>query len=205
MPRLPPRPKLDRHTPLGGRHHQAFRRAVRRVQSSAGPIARVTAVIRFPEIARLLDVCWLEITGKLQLSLLSPATTYAAYLVYSFTTTPLASSYRCPATTTEHKICLQHMGEEETMMHRQELAAPPRHHHHQQQQPAVLPQPSARPIAGVAAVVEAARREAMRRLLGCSGATPPPAPAHADRDVEMGLPDGESSASRPVTKPQPGY
>uniref|UniRef100_A0A0E0K6P9 F-box domain-containing protein n=1 Tax=Oryza punctata TaxID=4537 RepID=A0A0E0K6P9_ORYPU len=96
---------------------------------------------RFPEVAELLDVCWLEITGKLQLSLLSPATTYAAYLVYSFadyTTglecnigmpTPMATvtvvsgggtSRPAPATT-EHKICLQHMGEDETIMHRQEL------------------------------------------------------------------------------------
>ncbi|BAF10393.1 putative F-box protein PP2-B12 [Oryza sativa Japonica Group] len=104
---------------------------------------------RFPEVAELLDVCWLEITGKLQLSLLSPATTYAAYLVYSFadyTTglecnigmpTPMATVTvvsgaggttsrppAAPATTTtteQHKICLQHMGEEETIMHRQEL------------------------------------------------------------------------------------
>ncbi|XP_040376867.1 F-box protein PP2-B11-like [Oryza brachyantha] len=96
---------------------------------------------RFPEVAELLDVCWLEITGKLQLSLLSPATTYAAYLVYSFAdyTTGLECNIGMPSpkatvtvvvsgagTTsrppaTEHKICLQHMGEDETMMHRQEL------------------------------------------------------------------------------------
>ncbi|EEC75424.1 hypothetical protein OsI_11932 [Oryza sativa Indica Group] len=81
---------------------------------------------------------------------------------------------------------------------------PPSSHH--QQQPAFPPQPSAGPIAGVAAVVEAARIAALRRLLGCGGATPPPppAPAQGDRDVEMGLPGGESSASRPATKPQPG-
>uniref|UniRef100_A0A0E0CSY8 F-box domain-containing protein n=1 Tax=Oryza meridionalis TaxID=40149 RepID=A0A0E0CSY8_9ORYZ len=102
--------------------------------------------IAFPEVAELLDVCWLEITGKLQLSLLSPATTYAAYLVYSFadyTTglecnigmpTPMATvtvvsgaggtsrpPVPAPTTTEQHKICLQHMGEEETIMHRQEL------------------------------------------------------------------------------------
>ncbi|KAF0933425.1 hypothetical protein E2562_018529 [Oryza meyeriana var. granulata] len=95
---------------------------------------------RFPEVAELLDVCWLEITGELQLSLLSPGTTYAAYLVYSFadyTTglecnigmpTPIATvtvvsgtSRPTATTTTEHKICLQHMGEDETIMHRQEL------------------------------------------------------------------------------------
>ncbi|KAF0921400.1 hypothetical protein E2562_006969 [Oryza meyeriana var. granulata] len=83
------------------------------------------------------------------------------------------------------------------------LPPPPSHHQHQQQS-AVPPQPSAGPIAGVAAVVEAARLAALRRLLGCGGATPPPAPPQADRDVEMGLPGGESSASRPPTKPQPG-
>uniref|UniRef100_A0ACD5YL00 Uncharacterized protein n=1 Tax=Avena sativa TaxID=4498 RepID=A0ACD5YL00_AVESA len=65
------------------------------------------------------------------------------------------------------------------------------------------PQPAQGHIAGVAAVVEAARIAALRRLLGCGGATPPPPPAQADRDVEMGLPRGESSARRPA-KPQPG-
>uniref|UniRef100_A0A804PNY8 Uncharacterized protein n=1 Tax=Zea mays TaxID=4577 RepID=A0A804PNY8_MAIZE len=38
---------------------------------------------RFPEVAELVDVCWLEISGKLSLSLLSPGTTYAAYLVFT--------------------------------------------------------------------------------------------------------------------------
>ncbi|KAG2662460.1 putative F-box protein PP2-B12 isoform X2 [Panicum virgatum] len=38
---------------------------------------------RFPEVAELVDVCWLEISGKLSLSLLSPGTTYAAYLVFA--------------------------------------------------------------------------------------------------------------------------
>ena len=65
------------------------------------------------------------------------------------------------------------------------------------------PQPAQGPIAGVAAVVEAARIAALRRLLGCGGATPPPPPPQVDRDVEMGLPRGESSARRPA-KPQPG-
>ncbi|KAM0851127.1 hypothetical protein ACQ4PT_052602 [Festuca glaucescens] len=65
-------------------------------------------------------------------------------------------------------------------------------------------QPAQGPIAGVAAVVEAARIAALRRLRGCGGgATPPPPPPQAERDVEMGLPRGESSARRPA-KPQPG-
>ncbi|KAL5207456.1 hypothetical protein ABZP36_031891 [Zizania latifolia] len=96
---------------------------------------------RFPEVAELLDVCWLEITGKLQLSLLSPGTTYAAYLVFSFadystglecnlgmrppkaTVTVVSGSKPTAVTTTtmEHKICLQHMGDDETIMHRREL------------------------------------------------------------------------------------
>ena len=36
-------------------------------------------------MAELVDVCWLEISGKLSLSLLSPGTTYAAYLVFALT------------------------------------------------------------------------------------------------------------------------
>uniref|UniRef100_A0A0D9YU87 Uncharacterized protein n=1 Tax=Oryza glumipatula TaxID=40148 RepID=A0A0D9YU87_9ORYZ len=165
--RLPLRRKLGRHTPLSRWHHGACRQGVRRVQPSAGPIAGVAVVIRFPEVAELLDVCWLEITGKLQLSLLSPATTYAAYLVYSFA---------------DYTIGLErNIG-----------------------MPTPMATPSAGPIAEVAAVVETVRIAALRRLLGCSGATPPPAPAQADCDVEMGLPSSESSASRPATKPQPG-
>uniref|UniRef100_A0A0A9FC67 RING-type E3 ubiquitin transferase n=1 Tax=Arundo donax TaxID=35708 RepID=A0A0A9FC67_ARUDO len=59
------------------------------------------------------------------------------------------------------------------------------------------------PIAGVAAVVEAARVAALRRLLGCGGATPsPPSPQqHQDRDLESGLSGGGSSGSPPA-KPQ---
>ncbi|KAK4758719.1 hypothetical protein SAY87_020020 [Trapa incisa] len=38
---------------------------------------------RFSEVARLQDVCWLEITGKIDLKALSPSTNYAAYFVFS--------------------------------------------------------------------------------------------------------------------------
>ncbi|OEL18498.1 putative F-box protein PP2-B12 [Dichanthelium oligosanthes] len=97
----------------------------------------------FPEVAELVDVCWLEISGKLSLSLLSPGTTYAAYLVFAIaddsyglecnvgmlppkatlTVVVSAGSSKPTATaattSTEHAICLQHMqGEEETAMHR---------------------------------------------------------------------------------------
>lgn len=79
---------------------------------------------------------------------------------------------------------------------------------HQQQQPAT----ETGPIAGVAAVVEAARVAALRRLLGCGvGGTPaaPPTPPQQtqlqqqdqDRDLEAGLGGGESSGSPPA-KPQ---
>ncbi|CAK9154655.1 unnamed protein product [Ilex paraguariensis] len=37
---------------------------------------------RFPEVAELLRVCWLAIGGKMQTQMLSPKTTYAAYLVF---------------------------------------------------------------------------------------------------------------------------
>lgn len=97
---------------------------------------------RFPEVAELVDVCWLEITGKLQLSLLTPKTTYAAYLVFAIsddsyglecnigilppkaTTTIIlpssgATNTHKPPTSTEHTICLQHLqGEEEAAAHR---------------------------------------------------------------------------------------
>ncbi|KAM0878890.1 hypothetical protein ACQ4PT_034594 [Festuca glaucescens] len=91
---------------------------------------------RFPEVAELVDVCWLEITGKLQLSLFSPRTMYAAYLVFLIAddsyglecnigmlppkamVTVVVSGNTKP-TLTEHTLCLQHMqGEEETAMHR---------------------------------------------------------------------------------------
>ncbi|VFQ78859.1 unnamed protein product [Cuscuta campestris] len=38
---------------------------------------------RFAEVAELLDVCWLEISGTISMTFLSPNTTYAAYLVFA--------------------------------------------------------------------------------------------------------------------------
>ncbi|CAI9768990.1 unnamed protein product [Fraxinus pennsylvanica] len=38
---------------------------------------------RFPEVAELLDVCWFEIRGKINTSMLSSGTTYAAYIVFT--------------------------------------------------------------------------------------------------------------------------
>jgi len=37
---------------------------------------------RFPEVAELVTVCWLEIKGKIKTSMLSPETSYAAYLIF---------------------------------------------------------------------------------------------------------------------------
>lgn len=44
---------------------------------------------RFPEVAELICVCWLEIRGKISTRSLSPGTLYSAYLVYK----PTAGSY----------------------------------------------------------------------------------------------------------------
>ena len=56
-----------------------------------------------------------------------------------------------------------------------------------------------RPIAGVVAIVEAARVAALGRLLGCGGAMPsPPTPSQKqqqDHDLESRLGGGESSGT----------
>ncbi|KAK8657028.1 hypothetical protein V6N13_098962 [Hibiscus sabdariffa] len=41
---------------------------------------------RFEEVAELVNVCWLEIRGKIAVSMLSPMTHYKAYLVFKLTT-----------------------------------------------------------------------------------------------------------------------
>ncbi|KAK9673276.1 hypothetical protein RND81_12G157300 [Saponaria officinalis] len=53
---------------------------------------------RFPEVAELHLVCWLEIKGKLKASMLSPDTTYTAYLVFKMTET--AYGFYSPAQVT---------------------------------------------------------------------------------------------------------
>ncbi|XP_028770093.1 F-box protein At2g02240-like [Neltuma alba] len=40
---------------------------------------------RFQEVAELLDVCWLEIRGRINTRMLSPSTLYTAYLVFKLT------------------------------------------------------------------------------------------------------------------------
>lgn len=70
--------------------------------------------IRFGEVAELLDVCWLEIVGRIGSSALSPKTAYAAYLVFK-----IADDWHglhCPKQETcvtlggvesKHTVCLQ--------------------------------------------------------------------------------------------------
>lgn len=73
--------------------------------------------------------------------------------------------------------------------------------------PRAPPQPAQGPSAGVAAVVEAARAAAFRRLLGRrQTVTPPIPPPQADRDMEIGRLDGGEGCSHchVPTKPQPG-
>ncbi|XP_059439734.1 putative F-box protein PP2-B12 [Corylus avellana] len=41
---------------------------------------------RFPEVAELISVCWLEIRGKINTGMLSPTTLYTAHLVFKATT-----------------------------------------------------------------------------------------------------------------------
>ncbi|KAG5560582.1 hypothetical protein RHGRI_003788 [Rhododendron griersonianum] len=55
----------------------------------------------FSEVARLLAVCWFDITGKIEARLLSPKITYVAYLVfemrevnYGFNSLPINASVR---------------------------------------------------------------------------------------------------------------
>ncbi|KAJ8753013.1 hypothetical protein K2173_008800 [Erythroxylum novogranatense] len=48
---------------------------------------------RFGEVAELIQVCWLEIRGKISASLLSPATFYSAYLVFKSPTETYGFDY----------------------------------------------------------------------------------------------------------------
>ncbi|XP_059665679.1 F-box protein PP2-B10-like [Cornus florida] len=49
---------------------------------------------RFREVAELVSVCWLEIHGKIDTCMLSPNTTYAAYLVFKSTATTYGFEYQ---------------------------------------------------------------------------------------------------------------
>lgn len=49
---------------------------------------------RFPEVAELLSVCWLEIRGKIYTRMLSPDTVYAAYLVFKSTSEVYGFEYQ---------------------------------------------------------------------------------------------------------------
>ncbi|XP_072973186.1 uncharacterized protein [Typha angustifolia] len=68
---------------------------------------------RFAEVAKLLDVCWLDIRGKIESKLLSQNTTYAAYLIfkvnrnnYGFSYTPQKTTVSLGAHVSTHTVCL---------------------------------------------------------------------------------------------------
>ncbi|KAK9137856.1 hypothetical protein Sjap_008450 [Stephania japonica] len=63
---------------------------------------------RFPEVAELVRVCWLEIKGKMDTRMLSPETAYTAYLVmksvegaYGFEHPPAEASVKITSTNTD--------------------------------------------------------------------------------------------------------
>jgi hypothetical protein len=51
--------------------------------ATVGVILLVYEMCRFSEVAHLLNVCWLEIRGRIETNILSPNTTYGAYFVYT--------------------------------------------------------------------------------------------------------------------------
>ena len=68
--------------------------------------------IRFSEFAELLNVCWLEIRGKIDVSVLSPKTTYCAYLVFKIAKSwvglafPAVASVKVGMYVSEHRVSL---------------------------------------------------------------------------------------------------
>ncbi|CAH9067271.1 unnamed protein product [Cuscuta epithymum] len=56
---------------------------------------------RFPEVAELLSVCWLEIRGNINSRLLSPDTNYAAYLVFTLQARTYGLEYQSVVASTE--------------------------------------------------------------------------------------------------------
>lgn len=51
------------------------------------PISKIYYTRRFGEVAELIEICWLDIVGKIDCKVLSPKTRYGAYLVYKLTET----------------------------------------------------------------------------------------------------------------------
>ncbi|CAH9051977.1 unnamed protein product [Cuscuta europaea] len=56
---------------------------------------------RFPEVAELLSVCWLEIRGSINSKSLSPGTNYTAYLVYTLQVRTYGLEYQSVVASTE--------------------------------------------------------------------------------------------------------
>ncbi|GKV50127.1 hypothetical protein SLEP1_g56839 [Rubroshorea leprosula] len=71
---------------------------------------------RFPEVAKLLDVCWFEITGRIDSCNLSPMTRYNAFLVFKlaayakgFENKPIDATFRLVGTQVSKRIVYVHV------------------------------------------------------------------------------------------------
>ncbi|ONK79854.1 uncharacterized protein A4U43_C01F10840 [Asparagus officinalis] len=80
---------------------------------------------RFAEVAYLLDVCWLEIHGRIETRILSPKTNYAAYLVFKLDPSSRGlsfpvqeSSVKFGAHESKHSVCIQPNGAPGRRVHR---------------------------------------------------------------------------------------
>ncbi|CAL9087715.1 unnamed protein product [Musa textilis] len=69
---------------------------------------------RFAEVAELIDVCWLEIRGKIESRMLSQKTTYAAYLIFRISDVshglgypPQEASVKVGGHSSTKTVCLQ--------------------------------------------------------------------------------------------------
>ncbi|RWW18183.1 hypothetical protein BHE74_00058035 [Ensete ventricosum] len=69
---------------------------------------------RFAEVAELIDVCWLEIRGKIESRMLSRKTTYAAYLIFRISDVsqglgypPQEASVKVGGHSSTKTVCLQ--------------------------------------------------------------------------------------------------
>ncbi|GAB4855813.1 hypothetical protein Ancab_024458 [Ancistrocladus abbreviatus] len=57
----------------------------KRVQHLVCLLIELHTNCRFPEVAELITVCWLDIRGKMKMSMLSARTNYAVYFVFKLT------------------------------------------------------------------------------------------------------------------------
>ena len=94
---------------------------------------------RFPEVAELLNVCWLDIFGKMSTSMLSPNTNYAAYLVYKLTEEAYGFDHLPPTvsvgTTEGGEVCKQtvFLAQPAVEPNQQDQIVPPKQQQHTSQ------------------------------------------------------------------------